>query len=964
MENPTGPKAADGAWDKLQARVEGEVRTDTLSKTIYSTDASIYEVEPRGVVLPKTAADVVATIDFAAERGVPILPRGAGTSLAGQSVGSALHIDFSKYMSEILEFEPAERWIRVQPGLVLDELNAFLRPYHLQFAPDVATSSRANIGGMIGNNSSGAHSILYGKTIDHVLDLDVVLSDATQCRLQPLTPPDFETTTSGGGLLGRICRELQALTASHRDEIDRRFPRVMRRVSGYNLDEFIHPERPFDLTKIVVGSEGTLCAAVGARLNLVELPRHTALIACHFGDLNEALEANLEILPSQPAAVELVDKILLDQTKDSIEFSSGRDFLVGDPAALLFVEYTGNDEEELWSKVDGIEDQLRSTGFGYAFSKALEPGDQRRMWDLRKAGLGLLMGMKGDAKPNPGVEDTCVPVDRLPQYVRDVETLMGQQGITAQYYGHASVGVLHIRPIINLKSPTGISQLRLLQERMSDLVLELGGCMSAEHGDGLARSEWIPKMFGQEISDAFGKVKQLFDPRSIMNPGKIVEAPRMEENLRFGSGYRTTDLKTHFRFEREGSFQQGVELCSGVGHCRKTLVGTMCPSYMATLDEQHSTRGRANALRRALSSAAPDALTMPEVQQAMDLCLACKACKAECPSSVDMAKFKYEFLAHYGARHGYSVRSRLFAHIRALSRVASTAAPVANLIGRNRLNRWLLDRFLGIDRRRPLPSFARTPFSRWFNGRSYVRSGSRGKLLLFVDTFVEFNEPQIGIAATIILERAGFQVELAPRQVCCGRPMLSNGFLDKAKERAVENLDLLAPYVEKGYTIVGMEPSCLSTLTDDYLDLLEDERAQVVAAKVVLLEEFLIGLQQKGDLGLEFARTPKTVLVHGHCHQKAANSVGATVGVLELPPNFQVSEIRSGCCGMAGSFGYEKEHYEVSMKIGQERLFKPIREAGPEVEVVAAGTSCRHQISDATGRRARHWAELLVEVLQ
>ena len=964
MESSTDSQASVRAWEKLQADVEGEVRTDALTKTLYRTDASIYEVEPRGLVLPKTAADVVTAVEFAAEQGIPVLPRGAGTSLAGQAVGSALHIDFSKYMNGILEFEPTERWIRVHPGLVLDELNAFLRPHHLQFAPDVATASRANIGGMIGNNSSGTHSLVYGKTIDHVLDIDVVLSDATQCRLQPLSPPEFESTATGINLHARICRELKAIIMEHRDEIARRFPRVMRRVSGYNLDEFINSERDFDLTKIVVGSEGTLCAAVAARLKLVELPRYTALVACHFRDLIEALEANLEILPSQPSAVELVDKILLDQTRDSIEFRSHRNFLEGDPAALLFVEYSGSDEEELWRKIEALEDHLRSIGYGYAFSKALEPGDQKRMWDLRKAGLGLLMGMKGDAKPNPGVEDTCVPVDRLPQYVRDVEKLMGQQGITAQYYGHASVGVLHIRPIINLKSPTGISQLRLLQERMSDMVLELRGCMSAEHGDGLARSEWIPKMFGPEITAAFGKVKRLFDPLGIMNPGKIVEAPSMDENLRFGSGYHLSDLKTHFRFEREGSFQQGVELCSGVGHCRKKLVGTMCPSYMATLDEEHSTRGRANALRRALSSSAPDALATAEVHQAMDLCLACKACKAECPSGVDMAKFKYEFLAHYAARHGYSLRSRLFAHIRTVSRIASKAAPMVNPIIGSRLNRWVLDQFLGIDRRRRLPSFASTPFSKWFRGRSYVRAGSRGKLLLFVDTFVEFNEPQIGIAATIILERAGFQVELVPAKVCCGRPLLSNGFLEKAKERASENVDVLAPYVEQGYTIVGLEPSCLSTFVDDYLDLLEDERTRRVAGSILLLEEFLIGLHHKEDLDLEFSRTPKTVLVHGHCHQKAANGIQATLDMLKLPPNFEVNEILSGCCGMAGSFGYEKEHFEVSMKIGQERLFEPIRQAGSEVEIVAAGTSCRHQISDATGRRARHWAELLVEVLQ
>jgi FAD/FMN-containing dehydrogenase/Fe-S oxidoreductase len=930
---------------------------------LYRTDASIYEVEPVGLVLPRDEEDVANLVRLAAQRGVPLLPRGGGTSLAGQSVGRAVHLDFSKHMNRILELNREEKWVRVQPGVVLDELNAFLRPHGLLFAPDVATSSRANIGGMIGNNSSGAHSLIYGKTIDHVLELKVVLADGTATCFGPVDEETYARKAALPNLEGRIYQQVRCIAREYCEEIKRRYPRVMRRVSGYNLDEFVHGDRPFDLSKMVVGSEGTLCAVVEARLNLVDLPRHTGLVACHFGDLLESLEATLEALETAPAAVEMVDKILLDQTKGSIEHAPRRRFLQGDPQALLFVEYYGDTPEELGRKMDELEARLGERNLGYALVRAGEPAEQKNMWDLRKAGLGLLMGMKGDAKPNPGVEDTCVPVEKLPAYVRRVQALMAECGLEAEYYGHASVGVLHIRPIFSLKEPGGIQTLRLLEERMSDLVEEYGGCMSAEHGDGLARSEWIPKMFGPELVRAFEKVKDAFDPQGIMNPGKIVRAPRMDENLRYGPEYRTQKVETFFRFSEEGGFQEAVELCSGVGHCRKRLVGTMCPSYMATLEEEHTTRGRANALRAALSGKLPDGLSSQQLHEVMDLCLECKACKAECPSSVDMARLKYEFLAHYHQAHGYPLRARLFAQVDRLSRWGSALAPFSNWLAGSVANRWLLERLVGIDRRRRLPRFAREPFSRWFSRRRHVRPGTQGRVVLFNDTFVEYSEPQIGMAATLILEKAGFEVLLAKGKVCCGRPLISKGFLRQAKEQARRNLEALAPYAAEGLPIVGLEPSCILSFRDDYLDLVEDSRAPLVASRTYLLEEFLVELKQQGRLELEFASIPKRILVHGHCHQKALASTEATLQVLTMPSAYQAEEIASGCCGMAGSFGYEKEHYEISRQVGQERLFKVIEAAGPKVEIAAVGTSCRHQIADFTGRRARHWAEILVEVL-
>ena len=947
----------------LQQHLKGEVRFDPVSRMLYRTDASIYELEPEGVVVPQDAEDVAVAVQVAGRFGVPVLPRGGGTSLAGQSVGRALHLDLSKYMNKVLEINETERWVRVQPGVVLDELNAQLKPRGLMLGPDVATSSRANIGGMIGNNSSGTHSILYGKTVDHVLELQVVLADGSKVRLGPVDEEGYRLKAGLPGLEGQIYREVRRIIQENRDEIDRRFPKVMRRVSGYNLDELIKPGAPFDLSKIAVGSEGTLCVVVEAKLRLVDAPVKTAVLACHFAGLDEAMEANLEILQTGPAAIELVDKILLDLTKNSIEHARRRSFLQGDPQALLFVEYFGDDEEQLRVRVEELEQRLRGRGLGYAYVQALSPASQKNMWEVRKAGLGLLMGMKGDAKPSPGVEDTCVPIEKLPEYVRRVQALMAEHQVIAEYYGHASVGVLHIRPILNLKTSQGMATLRALEDRMSDMAKEYGGAMTAEHGDGLARSEWIEKMFGHQLVEAFTQVKDAFDPAGLMNPGKIVRAPRMDENLRYTPDYRSPKVETFFSFDREGGLQQAVEMCSGVGHCRKKMVGTMCPSYMATLEEEHSTRGRANALRAALAGRLDgEGLRSKQLFEVMDLCLECKACKGECPSNVDMAKLKYEFLAHYYGEHGYPLRSHLFAKIDRFNRLASPVAGLANWLMGTSLSRWALDR-LGIDRRRRLPPLASQTFSQWFHKRPARPVGTRGTVVLFNDTFLEYNDPQIGVAATALLERAGFSVVLPAPQVCCGRPLISKGFLAQAKERAKANVAALAPYVDKGWPIVGIEPSCMLSFRDDYLDLVADPRAQQVADNVFMLEEFLAGLARKKELGIEFTPVQRQMLVHGHCQQKALVGTGATLEVLRLAPGFAVSEIQSGCCGMAGSFGYEKEHYEISMKVGEDRLFKAVREAGPEVEIAAVGTSCRHQIAEATGRQVRHWAEILAEAL-
>ena len=956
--------------------IDGDVRLDPLTRRLYATDASIYEIEPVGVVLPRSTEDVVHAVRVAADRGLALLPRGGATSLAGQTVGESLHIDFSRYMNRILEIDVEGRTARVEPGVVLDELNASLAQAGLMFGPDVSTSSRANLGGMIGNNSCGAHSIVHGKTIDHVLELTVVLADGTVTVLGPVAEDELPQRCQRPGVEGGAYREVQAVLAAYARDIDANYPKVMRRVSGYNLDA-LRPPGVFDLTRLVVGSEGTLCTIVEARIRLVERPKHTVVIACHFNDLIEAMEANLLAVESGPAASELMDRVLMDQTRGQLEYEPRRRFLQGDPDALLCVEYYADNEAELHERCDDLESHLRRAGLGYAYVRAHDASEQKDIWDLRKAGLGLLMGMKGDPKPTSGIEDTCVPVEHLPEYVAKVRDLMRENGVeVATFYGHASVGVLHIRPVLDLKKSEGIATLRALAERMSDWVLEYGGSMSAEHGDGLARSEWIEKMFGPALVQAFRRVKTAFDPAGIMNPGKIVDAPPMDQNLRYGDGYPEAHVETFFRYDEAGGFQQAVEMCSGVGHCRKKLVGTMCPSFMATLEEQHSTRGRANALRAALNGDLPgDGLDSDELFEAMDLCLECKACKAECPSSVDMAKLKYEFLAQYHGKRGYPLRSHLFARIDRLNRWMSPFASVFNAIVRSAPNRWLLDRFVGIDRRRQVPKLAQERFSTWFHRRgaataaetqTQVRTQIRGTVVFYNDTFTEFNEPEIGRAAVHLLEAAGYRVVLPKQRMCCGRPMISKGFLKQARQRAGENVAGMMSYIERGWAVVGVEPSCLLTFRDDYLDLAPDaDAARRVAGGVYMLDEFLAG-PIDGDtegLGIEFSHLHKRVLFHGHCHQKALLGRSDALRLLQQPVGYEVTEIPSGCCGMAGSFGYEKEHYDVSMQVGRPRLFDVIIAAGDGVEVAAAGTSCRHQIADGTGQSARHWASVLADAL-
>ena len=947
----------------LKRAIAGEVRFDPYSREMYATDGSIYRIVPLGVVLPRDADDVSAAIETAARHGAPVLPRGGGTGLAGQTVNRAVVIDFSKYMHDVLEVNAEEKWVRTQPGISIGELNRQLAATGLHFTPDPSTANRANIGGAIGNNSCGAHSIVYGKTVDHVLDLDVTLSDGTQTQFGRVESAGLESNLSGSGLEAAIYREARRVAEGARAEIARKFPKIMRRVGGYNLD-LVLDTADYNLARLVVGSEGTLAAVTSARLNLVPIPTNRGLAVLHFSSIDEAMEATVTTLDEHPDAVEHVGSMIIRQARQSLGFSRNIGFLQGEPSDILVVEFSGESTAETSDKLDKLGERMRRNGLGFATTNLLDAAGQRQVWNMREAGLGLLMNVPGDAKPLPFVEDTAVSPEKLPEYVRRFDEIVRRHDTEAGYYGHASVGCLHIRPVVNLKKRDDIAKMHAIASEVSDLVLEFGGAMSAEHGDGIARSEWNEKMFGPELYKAFREVKAAFDPDGIMNPGKIVDAPPMTQNLRYGETYRTAPVETRFDWSADNGFAGAVERCNGVGACRKVNNGAMCPSYMATREEEHSTRGRANALRAALSGALPhgqfDSDRMFEV---LDLCLECKSCKSECPSNVDMAKIKYEFLNTYYKSHGRPIRSRLVGDIHRLNAILRPFAPAANALSGSAPARWVGEALMGMDRRRRFPALSRRTFDSWFRSRTPQSTGSRGVAVLFHDTFTNFNHPEAGVAATRLLESLGFEVKIADRK-CCGRPMISKGMIDKAASNARHNIDVLHPLVESGARIVGWEASCLLTLKDEYPDLFPDDpRARAVADAAVMIETLLAETAGDGAQQIDWSDRVASVAAQVHCHEKALVGTGDAEAALNLPPGYSAEIIDAGCCGMAGSFGFEKEHYDVSMKVGEDRLFPFVRAAPDNVEVAVTGVSCHQQIADGTGCPARYLVEVLADAL-
>ncbi|MCE2490371.1 MAG: FAD-binding protein [Anaerolineae bacterium] len=959
---------------ELRPRVSGDLRTDQYSRMLYSTDASIYQQMPLAVLIPRTADDVQAAVELAARHHVPVLPRASGSSLAGQAVNEALVIDSTRWLDGIHEINREERWVRVGPGRVLDELNLALKPHGLQFGPDPASSNRAAMGGIVSNNSTGSHSILYGMTADHVHEAEVILADGSRTRMAPLGDEALRQHQMKDGLEGHVYRETVRLARDNADIIRAGTPRHWRRCGGYNLDRFIEggvsfnwpQDEYFNLAKLLSGAEGTLGVLTELKLNLVPLPRMTALAIVHYDDLFTALSAVPAMLETGPSAIELLDNLGLTLCRDVPEYARLlQTFVDGHPNCILITEFYGDSEAELHSKIERLKRHLQAQKIDAGvIVPVIDPQRQQDVWTVRKVGLGLMMSIRGDHKPIPFIEDAAVPTDHLAEYVTQLEGFCQGLGTRVAYYAHASAGCLHIRPLINTKQAQEISKMSQILDFSVDLLHGYGGALSSEHGDGRAGS-WInERFFGPELYGLYQQVKRNFDPDNILNPGNIVDGPSMNDSLRYGDSYSVIPIRTALDFSDEEGFHRAVEMCNGAGVCRKKTTGTMCPSFMVTREEEHSTRGRANALRAAMSGLLPtEEMTSERMYGVMDLCIGCKACAAECPSSVDMGKIKVEFLAQYYRQHGTPLRARLFGNIGPLSRFGTgPLAPLVNAGMRHPVVRNIMERTLGVSQHRSLPEFASESFISWFRNRGSPQ-GSAKQVVLFNDSFNTWNDPHIAIAATEVLEALGYEV-LLPGHRCCGRPMMSGGLVEDARRAAQDVVTRLTRFVDDGIPVVGLEPSCLLMLRDEYRYLLpDDERVQRVADKALLFEEFISQLADRGELNLEFEQAARKLLLHGHCHQRALVGTGPSLRAMALPENYDVEEVDSGCCGMAGSFGYECEHYELSMKMAERRLLPAVREADADTLIVAAGTSCRHQISHGSGREALHPAEVLRNAL-
>ena len=946
--------------EQLKESIRGEVLEDDYSLGMYSTDASFYQIRPLAVILPKDESDVKKAVEIARNNKIKILPRGGGTSLAGQTVGEALVIDFSKYMNRVLEFNEQERWVRVQPGVVRDELNEEMAKYRLHFAPDPATSSRANVGGMVGNNSSGTKSILYGKTVDHVLEAKVLLSDGTELWLKEFSAEAFKQKTEQNTREGEIYRNFREAIQRNKEEIKQRFPKVMRRVGGYNLDEFVYTDR-WNLAKLITGSEGTLAITLELKLYLEPLPKFKSVAVIHFADLLEAIRAVQPMLPFQPSAIELLDRSVLKMSRENLTTKQYCYFIEKDPAAILIVEFYGDTGEAVIERPQNMIEKLKGLGLGYGYPLFPEGKEYEDVWNLRKKGFGLLLGIKGEKKPLSFIEDSAVPIEVLPEYIDQVLKICAKHNTEAALYAHASVGVIHVQPLLDLRREQDIENLKKIANETFDLVVKYGGSWSGEHGDGLVRSPFNESFFGNRIYQVFKDIKKLFDPENLMNPGKIVDSQAMEHNLRYGLQYADQEVKTEFHYRAENSFRESVHMCTGVGECRKVLGGTMCPSFKATRDEEHSTRGRANALRLAMSGQLDKAgLSSQRLHQVMDLCISCKACKSECPSNVDMAKMKSDVLQMYYDEHGFTLRDRLIRDSpRIAAHLSGPLSQLVNFIQKTRFFRWALQKVASLDQRRVLPGYAKEPFYKWFEkeGNNPYKNPEK-VVVLFADTYLNFHEPQVGVSALQLLNACGYEVILA-HVGCCQRTKISHGFLREAKKEGAKTIEGLRKYLDQGLTIVVCEPSCASALNDDLPDLIEDETLSArLKEQVMMIDVFLAKEIEKGNLNMEFESNAGDILIHGHCHQKALYGTQGMKTLLSKS-NQTIKEIPSGCCGMAGSFGYEKEHYDLSRKIGESILFPSVRSMKEGTMVVANGFSCRHQIEHFTGVKPKHWVEVI-----
>ncbi len=939
--------------DALDGKLDGYLRTDEASRALWSTDASIYLRKPVGVVVARSEEDVKLALAAARVAGLSITPRGTGTSLAGQATAPGLTLDVSE-MNGVVRIDLEGRSCVVEPGLVQGELNAMVEPHGLVFGADTSTSDVATLGGMVGNNSAGMRSLVFGTTADQILGLRCVLASGESVKLRPLPRAEAERRAGGDDAEARLLRGAMEIGERYEREIKRRFPRMIRRVSGYGLDALIDP-RTVDLTRLVCGSEGTLAVVTRAEFLLQELPEARALASFQFESLTAAARATVELLKEDPSGVELLDDVAINRARSNPAYRDSTRFVQGDPKALLLVEWSGA-ESELDERFDKLDDLAEKVGAGVAvpLRSAFEMAQTVK---LRKSTLPLLLGTTEEEKPVAFVEDAAVPPERLEEFVRRFEEIVADNDTWACFYGHASVGTLHVRPALDTSDPEGVARMRRIADEVADLVVECGGSVSGEHGDGLARSEYLEKMYGPEIMRAFAEVKRLFDPQGMLNPGVILDPKPMDTQLRIGPGRQRLPIKTNLDFSNQGGFAKAVELCNGSGFCRKKTGGTMCPSYMVTLDEQDTTRARANMLRSVIEGTLPpEELTGKRMKEIMDLCVGCKACKTECPSRVDVASMKTEVLYQTGKKHGFSLRQKAAGNIRQQLALASRFPALYNGVAGAKFSRRMAGLF-GIDPRRELPKVTDRPFSRRFP--ELPQGDGPVEVALFNDTWNEYQRPEIGEGAVRLFAAAGVRVHL-PEVVCCGRPMLSEGLIDEARENARRNLEILSPMLEWGIPLVGLEPSCILTMRDDYRKLLPgDERVEKLAEATRLFEEALLELVDDGA-EVPLQKGPP-VLLHGHCHQKALVGTGPTERALGLAADVEV--VDSGCCGMAGLFGYEKGHYEVSMKMGERRLFPAVREAGERV-VVAPGTSCREQILNGTERRALHPAEYLADRLE
>jgi FAD/FMN-containing dehydrogenase/Fe-S oxidoreductase len=940
--------------EELQAHLEGEVEFGEIHRALYATDASVYQIKPAGVVIPRSREDVIRAAGICRRFRVPITMRGGGTSQAGQAIGEGVVIDTSKYFDRVLEIDEAERWVRVEPGVVLDELNAQLAPLGMRFAPDISTAGRATIGGMIANNSAGARSVLYGITLHHVLALTVLLADGSIAEFREI--PRAEVPF-GGSLEARCYATVLRLAAEHAAEIDRRYPKILRRVGGYNLDEFVDPSRPVNMARVIVGSEGTLGIVLEAKLRLVPLPKAKAVMVILFADLLESLAAAPVILAHKPSAIEVMDRAILDNTRQNAALEKIRaGFVKGEPESMLCVEFYGDRKEDLPPRLAALEEDLRSRGFGYHYHAETDPAAQAKIWSLREAALGLSMAVKEDAKSISFVEDTAVAPEKLSAFIGRFLEVVRAHGTTAGIYAHASVGCLHVRPVIDMKTAAGVEKFESIANAVADLVLEFGGALSGEHGDGLVRSPFMERMFGPVLYASFREIKRTFDPEGLFNPGKIVDAPPMTSHLRYGAKYKAANPFTFFDYSEYGGMAGAVEMCSGVGACRKKLSGTMCPSYMATRDESASTRGRANVLRLAMSGRLDEAgLGDDGVYRVLDLCLECRACKAECPVGVDVARFKSEFLADYYARHGVPAKAKMLGNAQRAAVWGSRFAPLANGLARNPALRWAGEKLFDIDARRTLPVWRRDTFEKRVKAQTKTPA-----LHLFNDTFTNHYDPEIGVAALDVLERGGFSAGVV-RPGCCGRPLISQGLLRQARVHAEKLVNGLYPMAARGEPILFLEPSCLSVVKDDAVGLLRgglQARARVVSAVCRLFEEFA------AEMNLPLREHPGRILVHGHCHQKSLGLLPATMKLLSRIPGAKPVDLDAGCCGMAGSFGYTRGHFDVSKAIAERRLLPAVRRMEPGDTLVAPGTSCRHQVADLAGVEAVHPAVLIRNLLR